>query len=117
MLASFITPVHVLTPHLQWPGYAHLRYKAIIDMDTTLGDLAAQVVCVFKHFYEKVLVLPMAPQTILTSNNDPSQYHQSFQGPGVRLGPSHVRFEQLRLRNIFFDGRLWHIEAAYVHDG
>jgi hypothetical protein len=31
-----------------------LKYKAIINMDTTLGDLAAQVVCVFKHFYEKV---------------------------------------------------------------
>ena len=39
---------------LKWPGYAHLKYKAVINMDTTLGDLAAQVVRVFKHFYEKV---------------------------------------------------------------
>ncbi|KAF5313324.1 hypothetical protein D9611_008649 [Ephemerocybe angulata] len=81
---------------ITWPGYQHLGYYKNIRMDTTIGDLARQVATIFKSFYD--------------------EHHQHFRAPGIRLGPAHVTYDRIRLRNIFFDGYFWNLEVSYVYE-
>ncbi|KAF6758910.1 hypothetical protein DFP72DRAFT_807387 [Ephemerocybe angulata] len=81
---------------ITWPGYQHLGYYKNIRLDTTIGDLARQVATIFKNFYE--------------------ENHERFRAPGIRLGPAHVSYDRIRLRNIFFDGYFWNLEASYVYE-
>ncbi|EAU93607.1 hypothetical protein CC1G_02837 [Coprinopsis cinerea okayama7 len=82
---------------IEWPGYEHLGYRKKFRLDTAIGDVASQVAIIFREFYNK--------------------HSGDFLRPGVPLGPNHVTFEQIRLRNIWYYNYEWHIEASYVHDG
>ncbi|KAJ2917540.1 hypothetical protein MD484_g2846, partial [Candolleomyces efflorescens] len=101
------TPTHTLLPAeiiakpksgilITWPGYQHLRIRREIFLNTTTGDLARQIARIFRDFYEL--------------------YHPDFKGPGIRLGPSFMTFDSLRLRSMFWDGRFWNLEIDYVYE-
>ncbi|RDB16869.1 hypothetical protein Hypma_002506 [Hypsizygus marmoreus] len=85
---------------IMWPGYQHLNWnhRLIFQHSNgapyTVGELAKQVAELYRVFIQV--------------------YCDEFKGPGVRLGPLFVSFEQLRLNEIYSrDGITWHAEISY----
>ncbi|KAF8883818.1 hypothetical protein BD779DRAFT_1538605 [Infundibulicybe gibba] len=87
---------------ITWPGYQTLKWKHdIVFVDKagsplTMRQMGLQISRLWRCFYEK--------------------HHEQFDGRGIRLGPTHVTMNHLRLHCIYTHnyGRLWQVEVSYI---
>lgn len=86
---------------ISWPGYQHLKWKHQINFVHTNGfplsvsEMACQVAYIWRRFYRAQC--------------------DGMQGSGIRLGPTSVSYNHLRLHQIYSStGRTWQAEVSYV---
>ncbi|KAF9463176.1 hypothetical protein BDZ94DRAFT_1193384 [Collybia nuda] len=86
---------------ITWPGYQHLKWKQKLTfvqsngLPYTVGHMASQVAYLWRNFYQK--------------------HYADFRDEGLRLSPTNISFNHLRLHQLFsYDGRTWQAEVSYV---